>query len=196
MMKKQSYQWLKNGILLGFVAFVAVLLVKPLGISTQFSTTAGILHSAVDQSVIVESNQNASGYASEVEYYDRKDGKMAGDIKKPLTYSMIFAGAMFLGGFISSRIRKTPKEDNEEIVLPKQLSNISSKHQMKVRFLISFVAGFIGLFGARLAGGCTSGHMMSGMMQTALSGYLFALAVFASAIPLAVILYRQVEGGK
>jgi len=42
-----------------------------------------------------------------------------------------------------------------------------------------------------MAGGCTSGHMMSGMMQTSLSGYLFAFAAFAFAIPTAFITYRK-----
>lgn len=56
---------------------------------------------------------------------------------------------------------------------------------------MAFAGGFIVLYGARLAGGCTSGHMMSGMMQTALSGYLFALAAFAAAIPTAMIIYRE-----
>ncbi|MCX8955661.1 YeeE/YedE thiosulfate transporter family protein, partial [Ruegeria sp. NA] len=51
--------------------------------------------------------------------------------------------------------------------------------------------GFVVLYGARLAGGCTSGHMMSGMMQTALSGYIFAAGAFAAAIPTAMLIYRK-----
>ena len=54
-----------------------------------------------------------------------------------------------------------------------------------------FFAGILVLFGARLAGGCTSGHMMSGMMQTSLSGYLFALGAFAAAVPAAVLVYKR-----
>jgi hypothetical protein len=59
------------------------------------------------------------------------------------------------------------------------------------RFATVFFAGLIVLFGARLAGGCTSGHMMSGMMQTSLSGYLFAIGAFAAAVPAAVLIYRR-----
>ena len=194
-MRNQSYSWLWNGILLGAVVFIAILAVKPVGVSTQFSTSAGILHSALNQDIIVKSDENKSGYTSSVEYYNHKEGKMAGDIMHPLTYSMVFAGAMFLGGFLSSRVRKTPKAEKKTIVLPKQISTKKAKSTVKVRFLISFIAGFIGLFGARLAGGCTSGHMMSGMMQTSISGYLFAFAVFIVAIPTAILLYRKNEGG-
>jgi hypothetical protein len=33
--------------------------------------------------------------------------------------------------------------------------------------------------------------MMSGMMQTSLSGYLFAVGAFAAAVPAAVLVYRR-----
>lgn len=60
-----------------------------------------------------------------------------------------------------------------------------------LRFVTVFFAGLLVLFGARLAGGCTSGHMMSGMMQTSLSGCLFAMAAFAAAVPAAVLVYKR-----
>jgi hypothetical protein len=53
------------------------------------------------------------------------------------------------------------------------------------------VGGIVVLWGARLAGGCTSGHMMSGGMQTAVSGYLFMAAAFATALPVAIFLYPK-----
>lgn len=54
-----------------------------------------------------------------------------------------------------------------------------------------FVTGALVLFGARLAGGCTSGHMMNGIMHTSVSGYIFALGAFAAAIPTALFLYKR-----
>jgi len=60
-----------------------------------------------------------------------------------------------------------------------------------LRLLAAFAAGFIVLFGARLAGGCTSGHMMSGMMQTALSGYIFAAGAFLAGIPTAMLMFPK-----
>ena len=59
------------------------------------------------------------------------------------------------------------------------------------RYLASLGAGFVVLYGARLAGGCTSGHMMSGMMQTAVSGYIFAAGAFLAGIPAALYLFRK-----
>lgn len=37
-----------------------------------------------------------------------------------------------------------------------------------------------------MADGCTSGHMMSGIMQSSVSGFIFAAAVFAVAISISI----------
>ena len=61
------------------------------------------------------------------------------------------------------------------------------------RYGPSFLGGFLILFGARMADGCNSGHMMSGMMQGSVSGYIFAAAVFAVAIPTAMIIGNRTK---
>lgn len=48
------------------------------------------------------------------------------------------------------------------------------------RAIWAFVGGFALLFGARMAGGCTSGHILSGGMQLAKSGLVFAAFAFAA----------------
>ncbi len=45
------------------------------------------------------------------------------------------------------------------------------------RLFWSFIAGFFMIIGARLAGGCTSGHFMSGMSQMAISSMIFGTVV-------------------
>jgi hypothetical protein len=47
------------------------------------------------------------------------------------------------------------------------------------RVVWAFIGGFILIFGARMAGGCTSGHVISGGMQLAASSLIFAFFVFA-----------------
>ena len=49
------------------------------------------------------------------------------------------------------------------------------------RMCAAFVGGAIMMFGARLAGGCTSGHGLSGTMQLSVSSWLFIIALAASA---------------
>ncbi|MEI6286061.1 MAG: YeeE/YedE thiosulfate transporter family protein [Bacillota bacterium] len=51
---------------------------------------------------------------------------------------------------------------------------------VKQRMIYAFVGGFILIFGARLAGGCSSGHVLSGGMQLAVSGLVFGLCAFVA----------------
>ena len=45
-------------------------------------------------------------------------------------------------------------------------------------------------FGARWAGGCTSGHGISGTLQMAVSGWLAAVSFFVCGIAMALLLFR------
>ena len=46
----------------------------------------------------------------------------------------------------------------------------------------AFGGGAVMLFGARMAGGCTSGHGISGSLQLALSSWVFFFSMFASGV--------------
>ena len=50
------------------------------------------------------------------------------------------------------------------------------------RFLGAFFGGVAMMFGARMAGGCTSGHGISGTLQLALSSWVFLISIFASGL--------------
>jgi uncharacterized protein len=58
-----------------------------------------------------------------------------------------------------------------------------------VRYAGAFLGGAILLYGARMAGGCTSGHGLSGGMQLSISGWIFMAAFFAAGAPAAILLY-------
>ena len=57
------------------------------------------------------------------------------------------------------------------------------------RGLVAFTGGAILLFGARFAGGCTSGHGLSGGMQFAVGSWSFFGAMFGSGVLTAFALY-------
>jgi uncharacterized membrane protein YedE/YeeE len=48
------------------------------------------------------------------------------------------------------------------------------------RYMRMFLGGFLFMFGARLAGGCTTGHILSGTAQMAISSLIFGSAVFTA----------------
>lgn len=181
--------WIKGAVVLGFSFFIAILLVKPIGVSTQFSVLSGIVHTAVDSDVIVEDSSRETGYKSSNAYYDKSEGKLAKSIKNPLNYDFIFVLSIPVGGYLGyllfSRKKKNEEDNNvESCVLD------DNKKSFIRKYVPSFIGGFLLLYGARMADGCTSGHMMSGMMQGSISGYVFAISVFATAIPTAIIVKK------
>ncbi len=197
-----------KAFILGTVFFLAALIVKPVGVSTQFSVLSGIIHKTIDPDVITEDSEKETGYASSNAYYDRNDGKLAKSIEDPLHYDFVFVLAIPFGAFLAylatgkrrnmldgtveSCERQSAETQGCKIgVIPGEKKNVGK------RYLPSFIGGFLLLYGARMADGCTSGHMMSGMMQGSVSGYLFAGAVFAVAIPTAIVIgiRRKAKGG-
>lgn len=189
----KDLKWMGKAMILGFSFFIAVLLVKPVGVSTQFSVVSGMVHSAVDSTVITENPERKSGYESTNEYYDRSEGKLAKSIKNPLNYSFIFFLAIPLGAFIGySLIDKKKKSQTENTTNANNLAVIE-RDSIK-EYLPAFISGFLLLYGARMAGGCTSGHMMSGIMQSSVSGFIFAAAVFAVAIPVSILTSKKSSG--
>lgn len=177
--------WKWGGLALGLVFFVAVLLVKPIGVSTQFVILDGILGDLANPDLVTQTEE---GFTSTNAYLAKSGGKYAKSVANPLNYSFIFVLAMALGAFISVMLRGGIGA--EERRLP-AIWRANYGDTPAKRYALAFAGGFVVLYGARLAGGCTSGHMMSGMMQTAVSGYIFALGAFAAAIPVSMMLYRK-----
>jgi uncharacterized membrane protein YedE/YeeE len=59
------------------------------------------------------------------------------------------------------------------------------------RLVVAFFGGLIMLFGARLAGGCTSGHSISGNLQLAVSGIIFSTLFFGFGVATVLLLYGK-----
>ncbi|WP_341639952.1 YeeE/YedE thiosulfate transporter family protein [Phycobacter sp. K97] len=177
--------WKTGGLLLGVVFFLAVMLVKPIGVSTQFVILDGIIGDAVNSELVTKTEE---GYTSTNAYLAKSNGKYAKSVMNPLNYSFIFVLAMAVGGFLSVMARGGIPARERSIP---DLWRANMGDGVALRYGAAFVGGFIVLYGARLAGGCTSGHMMSGMMQTALSGYIFAAGAFAAAIPVSLMLFKK-----
>lgn len=180
-----TLNWKIGGVALGLVFFLAVLLVKPIGVSTQFVILDGIIADVVNPELVTKTDD---GYTSTNAYLAKSGGKYAKSVANPLNYSFIFVIAMMVGAFLSAMMRGGNGADENK--LPAIHYANFGDTPIK-RYAIAFVGGFVVLYGARLAGGCTSGHMMSGMMQTALSGYIFAAGAFAAAVPVAMMMYKK-----
>lgn len=162
--------WWAGGVGIGLVLTVAIALVQPIGVSTQYVALDGVLlHRALPE------------VAAQTPYL--RD--TAGDWTLA-TYEFFFVAGIPLGAFIAAwrtgrlTTRLVPDEWNRRFGSAPGL-----------RLVWSFIGGFLLLFGARFGGGCTSGHMISGVSQLAVSSLVFSLALFASAIVTARWLYPE-----
>lgn len=107
-------------------------------------------------------------------------------IQKSGKWEVAFLAGAILAGFLLSLIQKEFKFRliHENWVEYKNNSTSS-------RIFWSLIGGFLVIFGARMAGGCTSGHVLSGGMQLALSSLVFAMFVFLSLLFTGRIFYGK-----
>lgn len=155
----------KSIVILGLSFVLAIMLVKPIGVSTEYSTTAGIIEKTFDPTIV---SKKKDGKIETSNKYYQDNPKIANNIEHPLSYSMLFVASIPFGALLASLIFKKKS----------QLSTTKNDNHILNNPLILFLL----LFGARWAGGCTSGHMMSDIMQSSTSGIVFALAVFFTGI--------------
>ena len=59
------------------------------------------------------------------------------------------------------------------------------------RIIWALIGGILLIFGARMAGGCTSGHIISGGMQVAISSYVFAIFTFIGFLTTGYLFYTR-----
>lgn len=90
-----------------------------------------------------------------------------------------------LGAFISMRLSGARRQTISP-VWPRAMGTAS----LMQRAPIAFLGGFVMLFGARIAGGCTSGHGISGMAQLSAGSTVAVAAMFAGGIATAMLMRR------
>ncbi|MFT7685168.1 MAG: putative membrane protein YedE/YeeE [Candidatus Azotimanducaceae bacterium] len=85
-----------------------------------------------------------------------------------ISYGWMLVLGMLFGGSLTPFFfkHKQPKDDKGSMT-PMWRAKFGPSEAK--RYSASLAGGFLLLFGARLAGGCTSGHMISGISQLAVS---------------------------
>ncbi len=156
------------GGLIGVLSWFAFLSVdRPIGVSTAIARTAGML-----------SNIVAPDHVARNAYFAK--------FRPAVDWEWMLVVGLALGAWISSRLSHDRAVEPVEPLWRRRFGPSPRK-----RYLAAFLGGAILMFGARLAGGCTSGHGISGSLQLALSGWLFFASVFASGIVTAALLFGK-----
>lgn len=157
--------WASLGILFGLVSIAAIATYGPIGVSGTYPRFIGALFRRV-----------SPAYAAGNPYLVKMGSFLAPE-------TMLVLG-LLIGGFLAARLGRRNAAPAIEPVHARETTP-------RRRYVDAFLGGVLIIFGARLAGGCTSGHIISGVTQLAISGMLFTAAVFGAGMLTA----RLLKGG-
>jgi len=141
---------------------------KPLGISTALSQASG----ACAATFMGWEKVGANAYwTKHVPQWD---------------YGMLFLVGAFLGAMVAAILGKGFRLE----AVPRVWRERFGPSVLK-RMAGAVIGGVLVMYGARLAGGCTSGHGISGSLQLAVGSWTFFLVMFAAGAATALVIFKK-----
>jgi hypothetical protein len=138
---------------------------RPLGCSTAYAKSAGMVESAI-------SRKNAE----QMLYYQKFPPRV--DWQWILIIGVI--GGAFLSAYLSGTFTI--------LIVPPVFAEAFGTNAI-LRSAVALTGGLLMGIGARWAGGCTSGHGISGTLQLSLASWVAAICFFAAGILVAGLLF-------
>jgi len=155
------------GVGIGILSWLSfVLSDHPLGCSTAFARTSGMIEKLLRGKKVEERP-----------YYKQ--------FSPTITWEWMLVLGIIIGAFISA---KFSGQFQFNWVPTKWKATVSDA--VFIRWAAALVGGIMMGFGARWAGGCTSGHGISGMLQLAVSSWLATICFFVGGIFTAMLMFR------
>ncbi len=115
--------------------------------------------------------------------------------KAVIDWEWMLVLGVVLGSFISARL----SSDRQHPTVPTLWRQRFGDSRV-LRFVLAFIGGAVMMLGARMARGCTSGHGITGVLQLAVSSWVFIGLAFLTAIASAFGIYgrnhRDQTGGQ
>lgn len=157
---------------IGVLSWLMFLLVdRPIGCSTAFARTSGMIERVLRRNSLPDRP-----------YYR--------EFPPMIDWEWMLVLGLFIGAFLSSMLSGTFHLSMEHSVWTAAFGTSPT-----LRMAVALVGGVAMGFGARWAGGCTSGHGISGTMQWAISSWVASICFFAGGIATAWVLFRLIGGG-
>lgn len=155
---------------IGILSCLALVLAdRPLGCSTAFVKARGLIGKLF--------NAEKTGT---MEYYR--------EIVPQVDWAFMIIPGIIIGAFLSSFLSGT-----FQIVWAPALWRSVFGNSVLFRIIVALAGGILLGFGARWAGGCTSGHGISGSIQLSLASMITAACFFAGGIAVAMLLFRVIR---
>jgi uncharacterized protein len=160
--------WVGAGIgVLSWIVFVVVN--NPIGVTTALSEVAGACAIPFVGKDAVFSNA----------YWSKT--------RPAWDYGTLFLIGTFFGSLTSAILGKTFRIETVPQVWRQRFGSSSIK-----RLSVAFVGGLLAMYGARMAGGCTSGHGITGSLQLAVSSWTFFITLFVVGIVTARVMFGSI----
>lgn len=140
---------------------------KPLGASTAYARLAGMLGTLV-----------APRHTETLEYYR--------DTKPKVDWEVMLLVGVIAGAFLAAW-------SGGELTgewLPAMWVARFGEDSLALRLAVAFAGGLLMAFGARMAGGCTSGHGISGTLQLSVGSWIAVICFFVGGIATAMLMFR------
>jgi len=171
--RKDTWSPYIAGILLGIVIILAVLLSNTLlGASGAFENLAGMIGKAIAPKAFDNMYFN----------YIMPAG---------VTFAVMLLVGVFFGGMLGAATSRTLKWGKKDAAnSDTQWKKVYGPQTWK-RWVLGFLGAIVLEYGAGIAGGCTSGLLISGGSLLVPAAFLFMGAMFASGILTALIVYRK-----
>lgn len=171
MFSKKAWSPYLAGIVIGLLQVPAFLLIETaLGASSSYVTVGGVIASWIDPSIL------------KIDYVARHVATTGKN-----WWQVALVVGIAIGAFLSMKLSGARRKP----ISPIWGRALGSASPMK-RYAVAFAGGFMLLFGARIADGCTSGHGLSGMAQLAVGSTVAVVAMFAGGIVTAKLLMRRI----
>jgi hypothetical protein len=156
------------GALIGVLSWAAFAIVnQPIGMSTAISQASGAAAGLVVDDETVAANAYWKKFAPRWDY------------------GTLFLVGTFAGALLSALVTRSFRVETVPEVWRARFGPSKAK-----RLIAAFAGGVLTLYGARLAGGCTSGHGISGSLQLALSSWTFFTVMFVAGVATALLMFR------
>jgi len=151
---------------IGILIWLAFLLSdRPLGCSTAYAKTAGMVESAISRK------------KSEVMPYYQK-------FTPTIDWQWMLIIGVLIGAFLSAYLSGT----FTLLIVPPVFAAEFGTDPI-FRSLVALLGGIVMGIGARWAGGCTSGHGISGTLQLSLASWVASICFFAGGILVAGLIF-------
>ena len=171
MLTQKAWSPYVAGIVIGLLQIPAFLIIETaLGASSSYVTVGGLIASWFDPAAL------KIGYVARHVAINGKNW-----------WQVALVGGVALGAFLSMAMSGARRH----AISPIWQRALGSASPAK-RYAVAFFGGFIMLFGARIADGCTSGHGLSGMAQLAVGSTVAVAAMFVGGIATAMLVLRRI----